>query len=77
MLRGKLKENVARITEPLRKTKAKVDIYSFSFVIPYSLQLMYHVYVKCKSATPTNIHTEVAWSSLNNCKDTPKASLLH
>ena len=29
ILRGKLKENVARITEPLTETKAKVDIYSF------------------------------------------------
>ena len=27
---------------------------------------VYHVYVKRKHATPANIHTEVAWSSLNN-----------
>ena len=31
-----------------------------------SVQLTYHVYVKRKHATPGNIHTEVAWSSLNN-----------
>ena len=29
------------------------------------------------TSTPTNIHTRVAWSSLNNCDDTSKVILLH
>ena len=42
------------------------------------LQLTYYVCVKCKHATPANIHTEaeVAWFSLNNCEDTTKVIIL-
>ena len=32
----------------------------------FHLQLTYLVYIKRKHTTPANIHTEVAWSSLNN-----------
>ena len=35
-----------------------------------SVQLTSHVYIKRKHATPANIHTEVAWTSLNNWEDT-------
>jgi len=39
-------------------------------MICFHFQLTYHVYVKRKHATPANIHTEVAWSSLNKWEDT-------
>ena len=47
-----------------------VVMHNFLFV--FYLQLVYHVYIKCKHATPASIHTEVTWSSLNNyyCEDT-------
>ena len=41
------------------------------------MKLAYHVSVKCKQATPANIHTEVAWSILNKREDTSKVSLPH
>ena len=41
------------------------------------MKLAYHVSVKCKQATPANIHTEVACSLLNKCEDTSKVSLSH
>ena len=44
-------------------------------MIYFHFQLTYHIYVKRKHATPANIHTEVAWSSLNNWEDTSEVSL--
>ena len=35
-------------------------------MICFHLQLMYHVYIKHKHATPANVHTEVTWSSFYN-----------
>ena len=40
--------------------------------------LLTHHYVKYKHTTPTNIHTEIVWSSYNNnYEDTSKVILLH
>ena len=49
--------------------------YNIMAVMHFDLLLTHHVYVKCKHAIPSNIHTEVAWSSLNNCEDTSKVIL--
>jgi len=44
-------------------------------LICFHLEVIYHIYVKRKHATPANIHTEVACSSLNNWEDTSEVSL--
>ena len=58
----------------LNKDKRALDIMA---VMHFDLVFIYNSCITCKHVTPANIHTEVAWSSLNNCEDTSRVTLLH
>ena len=58
----------------LKKDKRALDIMA---VTHFDFFFIYSSCITCKHATPANIHTQVAWSSLNNCEDTCKVTLLH
>lgn len=50
------------------KTNAKVGFKYHGYNDLFSFQLTYHVYIKRKQVIPSNVHIEVAWSSLNEKK---------